>query len=348
MLQRMEEDRTPAHWAKRMRLLENTFSHSGGGRESIGIALINNMPDTALEDTESQFFELLDAAAGSLPVSVKLYSLPGVPRTDHGKAHLANFYWDFDDLFRSRFDGVIVTGTEPHQPNLRQEPYWSAMDELFSWVEENTPSAVLSCLAAHAAVLQGDGISRHRLTDKKFGVFDETKAPDHPLLNQLIGPLRFPHSRWNELRENELSSCGYTVLTKSANAGVNMFVKERKNSLFVHFQGHPEYGASTLAKEFRRDIKRFLRGERSDYPTMPHGYFDGPAVQALAQFRERALHDPHEGQMAAFPELALNRGGESSWRSAAICLYRNWLQYVCSKKTSRASYSAVASFTPSR
>lgn len=348
MLQMMEEGRTPGHWAKRMRLdLGNGYSHAGGGNDHIRIALVNNMPDPALEDTESQFFELLDTAAGSVPVSVKLYSLPGIPRTDSGKAHLANFYWDFDDLFRSRFDGVIVTGTEPRQPNLRQEPYWSAMDELFSWVEENTPTAVLSCLAAHAAVLQGDGINRYRLPDKKFGVFDETRAPDQPLLNQIIGPLRFPHSRWNELRENELSSCGYTVLTKSSNAGVNMFVKERKKSLFVHFQGHPEYGASTLAKEFRRDIKRFLRGERPDYPTIPHGYFDSAATEALTEFRERALLDPREEQMAAFPELAVNRGGDGCWRPAAICIYRNWLQYVSSKKTSRASFSAVASFTPS-
>ena len=32
--------------------------------QCIQIALINNMPDAALEDTEVQFFELLDAAAG--------------------------------------------------------------------------------------------------------------------------------------------------------------------------------------------------------------------------------------------------------------------------------------------
>ena len=31
---------------------------------AVRVALINNMPDAALEDTEVQFFELLDAAAG--------------------------------------------------------------------------------------------------------------------------------------------------------------------------------------------------------------------------------------------------------------------------------------------
>ena len=31
------------------------------------------------------------------------------------------------------------------------------------------------------------------------------------------------------------------VLTQSAEGGVDSFVKKKKQSLFVHFQGHPEY-----------------------------------------------------------------------------------------------------------
>lgn len=343
MLQMMDEGRTPAHWSERARLrLEGGISRDVGSEDCIRIALINNMPDPALEDTEAQFFELLDTAAGSLPVSLTLFSLPGIPRTDSGKQHLANFYWDFDHLFRSRFDGVIITGTEPRQTELQEEPYWSALVDLFCWAEENTASAVLSCLAAHAAVLQGDGIRRRKLPDKQFGVFDESKVTAHPLLNQIQEPLRFPHSRWNEVQEEALSSCGYTVLTNSTSAGVNIFAKERKQSLFLHFQGHPEYGAGTLAKEFRRDIKRFLRGERQTYPTMPHGYFDAAATNRLTEFRERALQNPQERLMAEFPELAMNGGRESPWRSAAIYVYRNWLQYIQAKSANRVASFAVA------
>src|SRR6516165_6630929 len=46
---------------------------------AVKIALVNNMPDPALEDTELQFFELLEAASGDLPIFVKLCSLPAVP-----------------------------------------------------------------------------------------------------------------------------------------------------------------------------------------------------------------------------------------------------------------------------
>jgi homoserine O-succinyltransferase len=104
--------------------------------ECISLALINNMPDPALEDTELQFFELLDIASGDVPVVVKLYSLTGVPRTERGQQHLNSFYFDFDDLWNSRFDGVIVTGTEPHQPNLRDEPYWDLLTQVFDWAKE--------------------------------------------------------------------------------------------------------------------------------------------------------------------------------------------------------------------
>jgi homoserine O-succinyltransferase/O-acetyltransferase len=346
MLQMMDEGRTPAHWAVRnnQRSMGSTAG-CGGGEEPIQIALINNMPDPALEDTESQFFELLDSAAGQLPVRLKLYSLPKIPRSDHGKEHLKNFYWDLDDLWNSRFDGVIVTGTEPHHPDLREEPYWSAMVDVFAWAEENTASMVLSCLAAHAAVLHSDGIGRHPLSDKQFGVFDEGNVCDHMLTSGTSEPMRFPHSRWNEVREDALTSCGYIVLTKSEEAGVNLFVKKRKKALFVHFQGHPEYGAGTLAKEYRRDIKRFLRKERQTYPTMPHGYFDPAATKALTEFREQALSQRYEGLIAELPEAVMNNGSESPWHLAAIRIYRNWLQYVVSKRTKSTAYAAV---TPSR
>jgi homoserine O-succinyltransferase len=145
------------------------------------------------------------------------------------------------------------------------------------------------------------------------------------------------------VREDALTSCGYSVLTKSAEAGVNLFVKKKKKGLFVHFQGHPEYGAGTLLKEYRRDIKRFLRKERPTYPKMPHGYFGAAAKKVLDEFRETALSRPCEELLAAFPEVATSDGLESAWQSTAARVYRNWLQYVIAKRTSRAVYAASAS-----
>ena len=299
----IEGGRVPGHWLERRNSGSVVSIDSHTRRtQCLNLALINNMPDAALEGTELQFFELLEVASGGVPVFIKLYSLTGIPRTDRGQRHLNSFYFDFGDLWKNRFDGVIITGTEPREPNLRDEPYWGLLASVFDWAEQNTTSTVLSCLAAHASVLHCDGIGRHRLPDKQFGVFESRKTCDHALLSEIAGTVRFPHSRWNEVRDDELTACGYSVLTKSADAGVDVFVKKKKRSLFVHFQGHPEYDAQTLLKEYRRDIKRFLRRERETYPSMPCGYFDQAAVQLLSDFRENALSDRREESMASFPE----------------------------------------------
>jgi homoserine O-succinyltransferase len=335
--------RIPTRWAEKKGWCAGTIGETFQHPECIKIAFINNMPDAALEDTELQFFELLDTAAEDSPVLLKLFSLPKIPRSDRGQGHLNSFYFGIEDLFSSRFDGVIITGTEPRQPNLRDEPYWSALADVLDWAEENTASTVLSCLAAHAGVLHSDGIGRHPLDDKQFGVFDDRRVSDHVLTSETSEPMRFPHSRWNEVREDALTSCGYSVLTKSAEAGVNLFVKKKKKSLFVHFQGHPEYASGTLLKEYRRDVRRFLRRERPTYPKMPHGYFSAAAAKILDEYQTTALSHPHEELMATFPAAAMDDESESAWLSAAARVYRNWLQYVVAGRTSAAVYAASAS-----
>jgi homoserine O-succinyltransferase/O-acetyltransferase len=300
--------------------------------ERIRIALINNMPDSALEDTEVQFVDLLESAAGDLPVSLKLFSLPKVPRGEAGQEHLNDFYFGINELLNSRFDGMIMTGTEPRQPDLRDEPYWHALGEVLDWAEHNTTSTVLSCLAAHAGVLYSDGIPRCRLADKQFGVFEYGKVSEHGLTDGCGETMQIPHSRWNEVRADALASCDYKILTQSVDAGVDLFVKKKKGSLFVHFQGHPEYGVRTLLKEYRRDIKRFLRKERDTYPTMPHGYFDAIAAKLLVEFREKAESDRREETMAGFPDAAMVDTMQHTWHKSGVSIYRNWLQNLISSK----------------
>ncbi len=335
----IEGGRVPSRWLKQ-RGSEQPDSRptistdDAAGDECIRLALINNMPDPALEDTELQFFDLLDIASGDVRVMLKLYSLAGIPRTDRGQQHLNSFYFGLDDLWNSRVDGVIVTGTEPKQPSLKDEPYWASLTNLFDWAEENTVSTVLSCLAAHASVLHRDGVNRHRLPDKQFGVFNSCKIDYHSLTSRIADQIRFPHSRWNEVRADELTSCGYSVLTQSAEAGVDLFVKKKKKSLFVYFQGHPEYGAHTLLKEYRRDIKRFLGGERETYPTMPIGYFDSEGTRLLRDFQCTALANRRQETVELFPEAAVANRLQNTWHSPATGVYRNWLKYVELRKSS--------------
>jgi len=302
----------------------------------ITIGLINNMPDPALQATERQFVALLGAAADGMVVRLKPYALPDVPRTEWGRDYVSRFYAGIENLWDSRLEGLIVTGTEPRSPDLRDEPYWGSLTRVLEWAEHNTHSAVWSCLATHAALLHLDGIDRLPLSEKRFGIFECERVSDHPLTAGAPPRLRMPHSRWNEIPEDALRSCGYRVLTRSDDAGVDAFVKQRK-SLFVFFQGHPEYEAHTLMLEYRRDIKRFLMRERETYPVMPRGYFDEATVEALTALRERALADRREEVLSDFPTALAAGAVTNTWRSTATHVYRNWLLYMCARKGSRAA-----------
>ena len=110
-----------------------------------------------------------------------------------------------------------------------------SLTRVVDWAGENTVSTI-SCLAAHAAVLHLDGIARRPLPKKLFGVFEEEIAEEHKLTAGL-SEVTAPHSRWNELRERDLAAKGYSVLTRSDEAGVGLFAKDN-NSLFLFVQGH--------------------------------------------------------------------------------------------------------------
>src|SRR5438128_5722908 len=308
----------------------------------IDIGLINNMPDAALKATERQFRSLLRSAADSVIVRLTLYALPEVPRTEFGRRHVTGrFYSRIDDLWESHLDGLIMTGMEPRAANLKDEPYWGSLTRVLEWAEKNTYSTICSCLAAHAALLYLDGIGRQSLGDKRFGVFECARVSDHQLTAGAPSRVPMPHSRWNEIPEEALAASGYRVLTRSEDAGVDTFVKQRR-SLFVFFQGHPEYESATLLREYRRDIGRFLKGERETYPAMPQGYFDEAATDCLAAFRERALLQRREALLASFPAALVERNPTNTWRASAIRLYRNWLAYISEQKAGRLAAATVA------
>jgi homoserine O-succinyltransferase/O-acetyltransferase len=298
----------------------------------IRVALVNNMPDTALEDTEQQFVELLGAAACDLTVELSLFSIPTVPRGERAQTRLDEFYFGLPELLTSRFDGVIITGTEPRQPDLKQEPYWNDLAAVMDWAEQYSYSTILSCLAAHAGVLHSDGILRRRLDDKRFGVFVEAKLTDHPLTRSVDAPICFPHSRWNDLAAGELVAHGYTILTQAEHAGVGLFVKQKRASLFVHFQGHPEYSERTLLKEYRRDVRRYLLKERETYPSLPHGYFDSQAEDLLNGFRGQVLENRSEHWIQYFPADLAGETLLKTWHSSSVAIYNNWLRYVTARR----------------
>jgi homoserine O-succinyltransferase/O-acetyltransferase len=301
----------------------------------IVIGLVNNMPDAALRTTERQVRTLLSRAAGEVPVSLRVFSLPDLPRSEAGRAHVGQFHEPIGALWTSQVDALIVTGTEPKAVTLEDEPYWPTLTRLVDWAEEHTISTIWSCLAAHAAAHYLDGVERQPLDGKLCGVFDCDKAADHRLVDG--GPPRWcvPHSRYNELPEAALVRAGYRILTRSPEVGADTFVKERK-SLFLFLQGHPEYDSTALFGEYRRDIRRFLSGESDCYPKLPHGYFNRATQEAMLAFRERVVRQRDIALLPSFPAAEVGRALADPWRPAATRLYANWLSYLVERRDARA------------
>ena len=294
---------------------------------AVVVGLVNNMPDAALEATETQFSGLLREAAGNRAVRLRFTSLPELPRGEQARSHIARSYWPLETLLEEAPDALIVTGTEPLAPGLRDEPYWRRLTALLDWAEAHTAASIWSCLAAHAAAEHFDGIARRRLPQKRCGVYSHSLLTGHALLEGVAAPLAMPHSRWNELPIEALRAAGYTVLSFSAETGADAFVRHER-SLMLFFQGHPEYEDTTLLKEYRRDVGRFLNGQHSHYPTLPHGYFPTAAIAVLEEFRARACTRRAPELLTEFPFTAAALTLSNPWRPAAVAIYRNWLDFL--------------------
>jgi len=297
----------------------------------VTIGLINNMPHAAFTATERQFVSLLDAASDGISINLSLYALPGIPRTETSGHRAGSRYLSVDMLWDLRLDALIVTGKEPMTPNLKDESCWESFTKVIDWARDNTHSTVWSCLAAHAAILHMDGIERRRSADKCFGVFECTRVSSHPLMAGAPARFNVPHSRWNGAAEEELAASGYNVLARTADAGVDTFVKQ-ESSLFVFFQGHPEYESGTLLREYRRDVERYLRGEASTYPSAPRSYFSRSAEDALSALREKAMSCRSEDLLSSVAAVLESEKIENTWRRTAVRLYRNWLEYICARR----------------
>ncbi len=306
------------------------------GPSVLDIGLLNNMPDSALKATERQFMALLDAAAPGMTIRLSLFALPEITRSEMAQRHIQDSYSPIHDLLGRRLDGLIVTGAEPCSPDLKCEPYANRLSEVFAWANANTQSTIWSCLAAHAAVLQMDGIARRKNEEKFCGVMECSRVSNHSLTTGVPARFSTPHSRWNGLSEDELVGSGYTILSRTQGAGVDAFVKRRR-SLFVFFQGHPEYDSDTLLLEFRRDVARYCNGEAARFPSLPQTYFDEDTSATLTAIRETASSVGRERLLADVAAALKEAKPANSWRPVATQIYRNWIEYICAQKATAES-----------
>ena len=313
----------------------------GDRGKRLEIGLVNNMPDSAVATTQRQFARLVEEASGEFDVRLRLFELETLPRAGEARRAMAEDYRAARALKALPQDALIVTGAEPRAPDLQGEPFWRELVFVLDWADAHAISTLLSCLAAHAGVLHRDAIVRRALPAKCSGVYSARLAARHELVAAFEAEFVTPHSRHNGLEEAELAAKGYRILARSPESGVDLFVKEAR-SLTVFLQGHPEYDADTLAREYRRDMLRFLRGEARTAPRPPAHYFPPSVAAAVADFAERAASAPSADLAAAFPSEALALD-EAPWRAAGVRLFGNWLALIARRKAARNATSfAVA------
>src|SRR5262249_61305616 len=130
----------------------------GAPEGSIVIGLVNNMPDAALHSTENQFAGLLQEASGGLSVRLRLTSLPELPRSPEALEHIRRSYWPLEELLAAPLDALIVTGTEPRAPVLRDEPYWRRFLQPLVSAREHTRASAWSSLPAPSSLLEPDRV----------------------------------------------------------------------------------------------------------------------------------------------------------------------------------------------
>ena len=323
-------------------LLPDATARLRGGRasSSLVIGLVNSMPGEALEHTERQFRAILAVASRTIIVRIRLFSL------DPPSSATASRYQHATAIDPAEIDGLIVTGMPPRAAALTDEPCWKSLTALVDLAADRGIPTVWSCLAAHAAVLYLDGIARRLLPEKLSGLYACRRTrDDHPMLARMPRRWAVPHSRYNELPADALAARGYDILSSSPQAGVDLFARQA-GALFLFCQGHPEYDAHALLREYRRDVRQFLNGARDTYPAIPHGYFSPGIADLLAAFRASALRARAPEAMAEFPLAACEADLAHSWGHVAHRFYANWLAHLAVQRTRPALATQRASARP--
>ena len=291
---------------------------------ALRVGLVNTMPDAALAPTERQFRSLLQAAAPDADLDLFLFDMPQVARDPAIRAQMGRRYRPAEDIDQCGLDALIVTGGDPGEVPLRDSPLWPGYAGLVDLALRLRLPTLWSCLAGHAAVEHLDGVRRRPLSAKLSGVYPVTPARADPLLDGLGPCWQVPHSRHNGLDEAELVAQGYEILSRSTDAGVDAFVR-RGRPLFLFCQGHLEYDRDTLLREYKRDFRAYLRGDRESLPRLPEHAVAEELAQRLARLAAQAAQTRSPGLMADWPSQTGSDQEPPQWRPFAIGLYSNWL-----------------------
>lgn len=260
------------------------------------IAIVNLMPTK--EATETQLLRLLGNSP--LQVEISLVQMEGHVSKHTGQEHLEKFYISSKDVFKQKFDGMIITGAPVEQLPYEKVDYWKELCKIMDYAKKNVFCTLYICWGAMAGLYHLYGIKKQMMEKKLSGIYmSKAVRPTEPLLRGFDDYFPVPTSRYMTINSSDVrANKDLILLAESKISGMTLAKSKDNRSIFM--TGHLEYDTDTLANEYLRDIKKGLQID------MPINYFTD--------------NDPKE---------ALH----STWRSTAHLFYSNWLNYYVYQAT---------------
>ncbi len=280
---------------------ENIFVMTGSRAVSqdirpLKIAIVNLMPTKVT--TETQLLRLLGNTP--LQIEISLVQMENHVSKNVGTDHLEKFYINSSDVFKQKFDGMIITGAPVEQLPFEDVDYWNDLCKIMDYAKTNVFSTLYICWGAQAGLYHHYGVPKYGLDQKLFGIYKNKRStgPD-PLLRGFDDLFPIPQSRHTTIKKEDIIKHDDLVIL-AENKDIGPTIIKTKDNRAIFMTGHLEYDSETLKTEYFRDVDKGLE------INIPVNYFpfDDPSKEPY-----------------------------SSWRSTAHLFYSNWLNYYVYQET---------------
>lgn len=280
---------------------ENIFVMTGSRAVSqdirpLKIAIVNLMPTKVT--TETQLLRLLGNTP--LQIEISLVQMENHVSKNVGTDHLEKFYINSSDVFKQKFDGMIITGAPVEQIPFEDVDYWNDLCKIMDYAKTNVFSTLYICWGAQAGLYHHYGVPKYGLDQKMFGIYKNKRStgPD-PLLRGFDDLFPIPQSRHTTIKKEDILKHDDLVIL-AENKDIGPTIIKTKDNRAIFMTGHLEYDSETLKTEYFRDVDKGLE------INIPVNYFpfDDPSKEPC-----------------------------SSWRSTAHLFYSNWLNYYVYQET---------------
>ncbi len=223
-------------------------------RNPLRIGCINIMPEAHSYEP----FILSALSRTGFEISVRWIRLESHAYRSTPPGHLTKHYTTFSQVLATgELDGLLLTGAPVETLSFSVIRYWGELREILACARERIPGTLGLCWGA-IALAKIIGMKPEVYDKKIFGVFPGYSLLPTISLGDENGKFYCPHSRFAGISAGEFGRAtrrgNVRILASGPETGPVVF--ECEESRFLCHLGHPEYPASRLADEWRRDRKK--------------------------------------------------------------------------------------------